>query len=68
MSVSIKPRIPRFLFLNALLLACSDNPKRAPLRFDTMILDGAVTGAAVSLANGVGNDARAGVDVSYEGR
>ena len=40
-------------------------------RFDTAILDGAVTagtGAAAYLANGVGNDARAGVGVSYEGR
>lgn len=71
MSASIKSRIPCFLFLNALLLPCSYHPKRAPLRFDTVILNGAVTagtGAAAYLANGVGNDARAGVGVSYEGR
>ncbi|MEC8588156.1 MAG: hypothetical protein VXY78_07225 [Pseudomonadota bacterium] len=71
MSPSIKPRITYFLFLNALLLPCSDDPRRAPLRFGTVILEGAVTagtGAAVYLADGVGNDARAGVGVSYEGR
>ena len=64
MSPSIKPRITCFLFLNALLLPCRDDPKRAPLRFGTVILDGAVTagtGAAAYLANEVGNDARAGV-------
>ena len=71
MSASIKSRIPCFLFLNALLLTYSDDPKRAPLRLDTVILNGAVTagtGAAVYRANKVGNDARAGVGVSYEGR
>ncbi|MEC7079705.1 MAG: hypothetical protein VXX10_05315 [Pseudomonadota bacterium] len=71
MSPSIKTRITCFLFLNALLLPCSDDPRRAPLRFGTVILEGAVTagtGAAVYLADGVGNDARAGVGVSYEGR
>ena len=71
MSASIKPRIPCVLFLNALLLTYSDDPKRAPLRFGTVILKGAVTagtGAAAYLADGVGNDARVGVGVSYEGR
>ena len=71
MSASIKPRLPCFPFLNALLLPCSDDPERALLRFDTAILNGAVTAgtvAAAYLANGVGNDARAGVGVSYEGR
>ena len=70
-SASIKSRIPCFLFLSALLLPCSDDPTRAPLRFNTMILNATVTagtGAAAYLANGVGNDARAGVGVSYEGR
>ena len=71
MSASLDPRIPCFLFLNALLLPSIDYPKRAALRFDTVILNEAVTagtGAAAYLANGVGNDARAGVGVSYEGR
>ena len=42
-----------------------------PLRFGTVIFNGAVTagtGAAVYRANKVGNDARAGVGASYEGR
>ena len=71
MSASIKPRIPCVLFLNALSLTYSDDPKRAPLRFDTVIFNGAVTagtGAAVYRANKVGNDARAGLGVSYKGR
>ena len=71
MSPSIKPRNTCFLFLNALLLPCSDDPRRAPLRCGTVILEGAVTagtGAAAYLADGVGKDARTGVGVSYEGR
>ena len=71
MSPSIKPRNTCFLFLNALLLPCRDDPRRAPLRFGTVSFEGAVnagTGAAAYLADGVGNDARAGVGVSYEGR
>ena len=39
--------------------------------FDTMIENGTVTagtGAAAYPANGVSNDARAGMGVSYEGR
>ena len=67
MSALIKPRIPCPVS-ECLVATCRDDPKRAPLRFDTVILNGAGTGAAAYLANGVGNDARAGVGVSYEGR
>ena len=41
------------------------------MRFDIAILNGTVTagtGAAAYPANGVSNDARAGIGLSYEGR
>ena len=68
---SVKPRTPCFLFLNALLLPCNGDSMRAPLRFDTVILNGTVTagtGAAAYQADGLSNDARAGMGVIYEGR
>ena len=54
MTFSIKPGILCLLFLNVLLLSCSDEPVRVSLRFDTVVENGTVidgTGAAAYSAD-----------------
>ena len=54
MTFSTKPRILCLLFLNVLLLSCSDEPMRASLRFDIVVENGTVidgTGAAAYSAD-----------------